>query len=450
MSAHTPQKKSISWIGYFGIACAMVGSFIGYKANAQTVAITDGLVAIGDGDAPIIGATVLMRDGKIIAVGTNVVIPANAERIDAKGKWVTPGLFAGFSRLGLSEIEGVDPTNDISAAKSPFSAVIDAEDSINPRANAIAVSRQAGITRAVVAPDNPTRMFGGFGAVIDTSADFDVMTKRRAFQYVDFGETGAAEAGGSRSASFAYFRNAITEVREYAQSLRPMAMRPHDTELTKADMAALLPVLKGEVPLMVRVESAVDIRRMLALKREFPSLDMIIVGATEGWEVATEIAAAKVPVVVYPMNDLPDSFEMLSATQSNAGRLEKAGVKMSFGQIGRFESLQVRLLTQHAGNMVALAKVPGATGMTWGQALNAITLRPAQMMGLGNELGSLTVGKRADVVLWDGDPLELGSAVVALWIDGTRQPIKSRQDKLRDRYLKPSTGALPKAYEQGP
>jgi imidazolonepropionase-like amidohydrolase len=419
----------------------MAGAFVSYKANAQTVAITNGTVATGDGSAPIIGATVLMRDGRIVAVGPNVLVPADAERIDATGKWVTPGLIAGFSRLGLSEVEAVDPTNDSVAAKSAFSAGLDAADAINPRAKAIAVSRAAGVTRAAVAPEIGNNLFGGVGVVIDTGADMDALTKTQAFQFIEMGEAGAAGAGGSRAAAFAYFRNALSEARDFR-----VGKNAEDRLLKRPDLAALLPVVDGKIPLMVMAESAVDIRRVLGLKREFPALNLILAGVSEGWEVANEIAAARVPVVINPMNDLPDSFEELSATQSNAGRMAKAGVAVSFGQIGDFESLQVRNLTQYAGNMVALQKIPRASGLTWGQALASISLRPAEMLGLGDQLGSLKAGKRGDVVLWDGDPLELTSGVLAVWIDGARQPLETRQDRLRNRYTSQDNKELPKAY----
>ncbi len=424
---------------HFLFACT---ALIASPVAAQTIAITGGTVAIGDGSAPIENATVIIRDGKIIAAGQGVAVPAGAERIDATGKWVTPGLFAGFSRLGLSEVEAVEQTNDTLARRSTFSLAIDSADAINPRAKAIAVSRANGVTRAVVAPGTGNSIFAGQGVVIDTGADMNAITKKAAFQLVEFGEGGAADAGGSRAANFAYFRNAITEARDYR-----LGKKENDLILKKPDIKALLPVIDGQIPLMVMVNSAVDIHRVLGLKSEFPQIHMILSGAIEGWEVAGEIAAAKVPVVINPMNDLPDSFEALSATQSNAGRMAKAGVSVSFGQIGDFDTLQIRLLPQHAGNMVALTKVPGATGMSWGQALASISSRPAEMMGLGDQLGSLKVGRRGDVVLWDGDPLELSSAVTALWIDGVRQPLDTRQDRLRDRYKRPTEGNLPKAYD---
>ncbi len=421
------------------IALALIAT----PAFAQTIAITGGTVAIGDGSEPIQNATVIIRDGRIASVGTNIPVPAGAERIDAAGKWVTPGLFAGFSRLGLSEIEAVEQTNDTVARKSSFSVGIDTADAINPRAKAVAVSRANGITRAVVAPAGGNSIFGGQGVVIDTGNDLNPVTKMQALQYVEFGEAGSASAGGSRAASFTYFRNAIAEALDFRRG-----RERDDLFLKRPDLAALLPVIDGKVPLMVMVESAVDIHRMLKLKAEFPSIRLILGGVSEGWEVAGEIAAAKVPVVINPMNDLPDRFETLSATQSNAGRMAKAGVSVSFGQIGDFDTLQIRLLPQHAGNMVALNQVPGATGMTWGQALASITSRPAEMMGLGDQLGSLKAGRRGDVVLWDSDPFELSSAATAVWIDGVRQPLDTRQDRLRDRYKRPNEGDLPKAYDR--
>ena len=227
-------------------------------ALAQTIAITGGKVAIGDGSEPINNATVIITNGRVTAAGANILVPAGAKRIDASGKWVTPGIFAGFSRVGMSEVEGVDPTNDTSAARSPFSVAIDAADAVNPRAVAIPVSRSGGVTRAVIAPSTAQTMFAGQGAVIDLGADPDAITKAQAFQFVEFGEAGASEAGGSRPAAWAYFRNAIQEARDYAASLRPMGMRPHDAMLKRADMAALLPVVTGAMPLMVHVESASD------------------------------------------------------------------------------------------------------------------------------------------------------------------------------------------------
>lgn len=415
-------------------------------AMAQSIAITGATLAIGDGSEPVQNGTVVITGGKVVAAGAGIAIPAGTKTIDASGKWVTPGLVSGFSRVGLVEVPAVKETND-SRQRSPFSAAIDVAPAINPLANPIAISRTAGVTRAVVVPVAGTSIFAGQGAVVDLGADMNPITKARAFQYVEFGETGAEEAGGSRAATVLTFRTMLREAQEFAKAPASYDGRSKDALLNRVDAEALVPVVTGAMPLMVHAESGRDILTVLSLKQDFPALKLIIAGAAEGWMVAREIAAAKVPVIAGGLDDLPASFEKLAATQSNVGRMVKAGVAVSMGLMDRDEGLQLRLATQQAGNMVALNKVPGATGLSWGQALRTITSAPAEAMGLGDRIGSLKAGKAGDVVIWDGDPLEMTSAPVAVWIDGVQQPIENRQTKLRDRYATPTEGALPKAYE---
>ncbi|NWK98850.1 amidohydrolase [Sphingobium lactosutens] len=415
-------------------------------AFAQSIAITGATLAIGDGSEPIRNGTVVITGGKIVAAGAGVAVPAGAKTIDASGKWVTPGLVSGYSRVGLVEVPGVRQTNDTSA-RSPFSAAIDVAPAINPLANPIAVSRTAGITRAVVVPATGVGIFAGQGAVVDLGADLNPITKARAFQYVEMGESGAEDAGGSRAAAILTFKMMLREAQEFAKAPASYDGRSKDALLNRVDAEALVPVVTGVMPLMIHAESARDILSVLALRQDFPALKLILAGAAEGWMVATQIAAAKVPVIAGGLDDLPSSFEKLAATQSNVGRMVKAGVAVSMGLMDRDEGLQLRLATQQAGNMVALNKVPGATGLSWGQALRTITSAPAEAMGLGDRIGSLKAGKAGDVVIWDGDPLEMTSAPVAVWIDGVQQPIENRQTKLRDRYATPTEGAMPKAYE---
>jgi imidazolonepropionase-like amidohydrolase len=448
-------------------------------AAAQTIAITGGTVALGDGSEPIQGGTVIVRDGRIVAAGANVAIPANAQRVDATGRWVTPGIVSGFSRVGIVEVNAVGGTNDISAANSPFSAAIDVAPAVNPRTTAIAISRSAGVTRAAVAPGTSKSIFAGQGAVIDLGADMDPITRARAFQFVEMGEEGANEAGGSRPAMYVLFRNALREARDISRysgvsggsggAREPRAndqrdlpleevpnsrlmgsnvQRGEDVLLTRFDAAALVPVLQGRQLLLVHVERASDILQVLGLKREFPNLRLVLVGATEGWTVADRIKAANVPVIANALNDLPSTFEQLAATQSNVARLKQAGVRVSLGQINNEEGHQLRWSTQYAGNLVAIGKVPGHSGLTWGEALQTITSAPAEALGLGGELGSLRPGRRGDVVVWDGDPLENGSSPVLVLIDGVQQPLENRQTKLRDRYLRAGEGDVPKAYER--
>jgi len=216
--------------------------------------------------------------------------------------------------------------------------------------------------------------------------------------------------------------------------------------LTRFDAAALVPVVQGRQMLLVRVDRASDILQAIALRQEFPRLRMVLVGATEGWRVADRIRAAGVPVIANALTDLPGSFETLAATQSNVGRLRAAGVQVAIGHINDDETRQIRLMPQYAGNLVALTNVPGATGLSWGQAFAAISSVPAAVMGLEGEIGSLRPGRRADVVIWDGDPLELSTGVDAVFIDGVQQGLQNRQTRLRDRYRTPTEGQLPHAY----
>jgi imidazolonepropionase-like amidohydrolase len=174
---------------------------------------------------------------------------------------------------------------------------------------------------------------------------------------------------------------------------------------------------------------------------------MVLVGATEGWTVADRIAAARVPVIASALVDLPASFEQLASTQSNLARLRAAGVPVSIGMINDDEARMITNSRQYAGNLVALARVPGASGLTWGQALATITSGPAEAMGMGREIGSLEPGRRADVVIWDGDPLETSSVPQIVMIDGVQQPLENRQTKLRDRYRDLREPNLPPAYD---
>lgn len=412
-------------------------------ANAETVAVTGGKVVIGDGSEPIDGGTVIFRDGAIVAAGSSIAVPAGARQIDARGKWVTPGIFAGFSRVGLTEVDAVDGSNDESGGKSGFSAGIDIAPAIDPYRTPIAVNRFAGVTRAVVAPQAGNNIFAGQGAIADLGADSDPVTKARAFQFVEFGESGAELSGGSRAGTFLTFRAMLREVQDYATNRSAF-----DDELLRAeDAKALLPVMRGETRLLVHVESANDINNLIALSKEFPAIKMVFVGASEGWRVADNIARSGIPVIASALNDLPASFEALASTQSNIGRLKQAGVKVAIGMINDNDSHQLRYTPQYAGNLVGLQKVPGATGLNWSDAFAAISYLPAEIMGVGDKLGSLKAGRAADIVVWDGDPLELSSTPVDIFIDGVEQPLDNRQARLKERYKRPQEGDLPKAYE---
>jgi len=416
-------------------ACALLCS----AAYADTIAITGGTVAIGDGSQPIANGTVVIRDGRVVAAGASVAVPAGARVIDANGKWVAAGIVAGFTSEGIVDGEGIDETYDGAAGKSVFNAAIDVSTAINPTNQSIAVDRSWGVTRAVVSPEANNSVFAGQGAVIDLGADDAPVTKARAFQYAELGEDGASHIG-SRPASYVMLHDALAAAKSRGGDSK-------NSLITRADAAALLPVVEGRMPLVVHVERASDILQVLSLKQAYPNLKLVLLGATEGWRVAPKIAAAHVPVIAAALADLPEAFERTAATESNVGRMEKAGVTVAISTVDVATEGGQRNLRQYAGNLVGISRVPGMTGLDWGAAFATVTSGPAAVLGLDGEIGSLRPGRRADVVIWDGDPLELSSAPVAVWIDGVAQPMTSRQTRLRDRYLNPQEGALPKAYE---
>ena len=465
----TSSSKALRRSAWLGAAFALA---LAAPASAQTVAITGGRVVVGDGSAPIDGGTVVIQNGRVVAAGAGVAVPAGAQIVDATGRWVTPGIVAGFSRIGLVEVDAVDSTNDVTANTSPFSAAIDVAPAINPMASPIAINRAAGVTRAIVAPATGRNIFAGQGAVIDLGGDMEPITRARAFQFVELGEAGAGEAGGSRASAHVLLRNALREARDLRapigsgtgspQSasepppedieenpyLLPGARRSEDVLLTRFDAAALVPVLQGRQLLLIHVERASDILQALALKREFPRLRLALVGASEGWRVADRIAAAGVPVIANALEDLPESFEQLASTQSNIGRMRATGVDVAIGMINDDEARMARVSTQYAGNLVAIGRIPGHTGLSWDQAFAAISSKPAEAIGMADQIGSLRPGRRGDVVIWDGDPLELSSGVEAVWIDGVQQNLENRQTRLRERYRDPVEGQLPNAYER--
>ncbi len=426
----------------------LVAALLASPSLAATYAITGGTVATAVGDTVIANGTVIVRDGRIIAVGAGLPVPAGATVIDATGKYVTPGLITAMSTLGITEVEGVRQTNDASARTTPFSAAIDVTPAINPMSPPIAVSRMGGITRAIVGPEASNEIFGGQGAIISLADRTDILVRGQAFQLIELGEDGARTAGGSRPAAWLNLRNGFAEAQRYARN--PAAFdsgRDRDSLIKRLDAAALVAVVEGRVPAVFHVERASDITGVLGLTREFPRLRIILIGAREGWLVADKIAAARVPVITLTLHDLPDSFETLASTRSNVGRLVAAGVTVGLGVFQGDSGAQPRNLPYYAGNAVAQAAVPGGLGLTRAQALATITSAPARIFGL-TDLGSLEVGKRGDVVVWDGDPLELTSAPVAVLIDGVPQPMTSRQTLLRDRYRDLAPGALPLQYNK--
>ena len=459
-------RKLAIYVGVFAAGLAVLTGV----ASAQDLAVTNATIATGDGGEPIANGTLIVRGGRVVSAGANIPVPADMTSIDAGGRWVTPGLFATITTLGLSDVDAVDQSNDTRANDAPFSAALDTAPVVNPNSQDVLIHRASGITRAATATMPSGSIFGGQGAIIDLGADGDPVMRPRAFQLVAMGETGARIAGGSRASAHVLLRNALREAGSFGDAalIPGMSSQARDTRtgddlpidprlsgretdragdvlLTRFDAAALVPVVRGEQPLYIAVDRASDIRSALALRQEFPRLDMVLVGAAEGWLVANEIAAAGVPVIASALLDLPERFEQIAATQSNIGRMKRAGVKVA---IAANSGENPRNITQAAGNLVALGRVPGASGLSWGEAFAAITSVPAAISGLEGGAGVLSAGATGDVVIWDGDPLEVGSVPVQVFIGGVQQPLENHQSRLAERYRDLDESDLPKAYDR--
>jgi imidazolonepropionase-like amidohydrolase len=415
-------------------------------AIGAPIAITGATALTGVGEQRIENATIIIDGGRITAIGSGLAVPAGATRVDASGRVVTPGIIAAASDLGISEVDGVRETNDAGARQSAFSAALDLSTAINPNSLHFAINRMAGITRAVVMPAAGSSIFAGQGAVISLAADGPTLTRARALQYVEMGENGARLAGGSRPAAWAQLSNMLAEAARLAANPASFDRGQDSGSLTKRlDAEALGAVLAGRQPLLVHAQRASDIREVLNLKAKYPALRPVLLGAREAWLVAADIARAGVPVITHSLYDLPDDFETLASSRNNPGHLQAAGVTVALGALGGIGGTTPVNLPGYAGNAVAQGSLPGGKGLTKGQALASITANPARIFGLA-DLGTLAVGKRADVVIWDGDPLELTSTPVAVYIDGAAQPMRSRQTDLANRYKALGRHDLPLQY----
>ncbi|HEV7517846.1 MAG TPA: amidohydrolase family protein [Thermoanaerobaculia bacterium] len=403
--------------------------------TVATVAIVGATVHTMGSAGTLQDATVLIADGRIRAVGRGIPVPAGARTIDAHGKVVTPGLFASMSQVGLVDVYAVAGSRDGSVQNDRITAAFDVADAFNPRSMLLPINRVEGVTRAMLTPLPGKSLIAGRGAVIHLGVGPDLLVRSPVAMVATLGEEGARLAGGSRAAAMHLLREALDDALDYAahKEAWERAERRSYT-LSRLDLEALVPVARGELPLVVLVERASDIEAVLRLARE-RHLKLILAGGAEAWVVADQIAAAKVPVVINPLVDRPDNFQQLGATLENAARLYRAGVTVAFFE---GDADNERNLRQLAGNAVA-------NGLPWDEALRAITLNPARIWHVDDRLGSLEPGKEADLVIWDGDPLEVTSGAERVFIRGVEMSRKTRQTELLERYLNLG-GVLPKAY----
>ena len=392
-------------------------------ASAQTIAITGGTIYPVSGPK-IENGTLLLRDGKIAAVGASLEIPSGATRVDAKGGWITPGLIHGGSTLGLKLFDiGVQLETQEDTVSGDVKPSFNVAEGVDPASMAIPVARLEGVTSSISKP--ALGLIPGQAVLIDLAGDRieDMVAQSPVAMMADLGQGGKQSGGGSRARATQRLRRVLRDALEYEKrrdDFRKAQMQP--LAAPAEELEALLPVLKGKLPLFVIANRRGDIETALRIGQEF-NLKMVIWGGAEGWQVAPELARAKVPVLLEPLTDVP-RFDALNARLDNATLLWKAGVKVGVAQQ---DAALFRDLRQAAGNEVR-------NGMSWDDALRSITLSTAEAAGVADRYGSLEVGKVANVVVWSGDPLEFSSRVTHLFIRGKEIPLTSRQTELLDRY----------------
>jgi imidazolonepropionase-like amidohydrolase len=398
---------------------------------SQTIAITNGKVYPVSGP-PINNGTVLIRDGMIVAVGAQVTVPAGAQRIDATGKVVTPGLINSITELGVVEIDQVRTTNDVTAkGNNNIAAAFRVWDGLNPSSVLFAPARNEGVTSAVIVPQGG--LVSGQAAAIDlvSGAGTDMLRRPSVAMVAQVGN--ANNAGTSaRGELIGKLRTLLDDVGFYVQHRNDFDRAGIRTlSAAKPDLEALVPIVEGRMLLMVEANRMDEIDAALALARDY-RLKLAISGGAEAWLCADRLAAARVPVLTGAMNNIPDSFATLNQRQENAALLRKAGVQVVITGGGDVSRYNARNIKYEAGNAVAY-------GMAYDDALRAVTLTPAELFGLSDRIGSLQTGREANVVVWSGDPFEFSTQAEHVFIRGREVKEPSRQDLLIERY-KPRPG----------
>jgi len=397
-------------------------------ARAQTVAITNAKVYPVSGP-PMTKGTVLIRDGVIAAVGENVPIPSGAQTIDATGKVVTPGLINSLTVVGVVEIGAVRDTNDAAAkGTNNIAASFKVWDGLNPSSTLFAPTRNEGVTTVIVTPRGG--LISGQAAAIDlgTGRSSDVLRRGPVAMTAQISSSAAAGTT-ARGELIGKLRALFDDVKYYAAHRGDYDRAQTRTlSATNSDLEALVPIVEGRMPLIIDADSVAEIDSALALARDY-KLKIMISGGAEAWLAADRLSAANVPVLTGAMNNIPGNFASLNQRQENAALLRKAGVKVALvgNGDGDEEHFNARNIKYEAGNAVAY-------GMSYDDALRAITLTPAELFGLSDHVGSLQAGRDANIVVWSGDPFEFSTQVEHVFIKGREIKEKSRQDMLTDRY----------------
>src|SRR6266576_4506046 len=311
---------------------------------AQTIAITGGTVYPVSGPK-IEHATVLIRDGRIVAVGANVTVPADATKIDATGKWVTPGLIDGAGQMGLTEISAVPGDNEGALRGSDIAASFNVAEGINPASNLIAITRVEGVTTTLAAPGGAWIQGQAVLVDLDGTTIEQMLVKSPVGIVVDMSE-GSKDAGGNSRAGVAgRLRRVFNDALEYSRRKADYSRaQMQQLAASAAELEALLPVLRGQLPLITIANRRSDIETALRIGKEY-KLKLILAGAAEGWMIPKDIAAAGVPVLVEPLDNIP-TYDALGIRYENAALMTKGGVKVALMETA---TENTRNLRQEAG-----------------------------------------------------------------------------------------------------
>jgi len=413
------------------IGVAVLGSLLALPsrvplhAQSRAIALRGGTVIPVDG-VPIANGTVVMRDGKLVAVGANVPIPAGAEVIDARGKYVLPGLVDAMTSLGLGNSDlneasdPVVPQLRVIEAYNPFGAFGGGKP--GPLRNTEVLG--GGVTTMYVAPADAA-LIGGQGAVVKTAGPTlaALIVRDPASMDMTLGEPPKTAARqrqrdpATRMAEVAMIRQALVRAQEYERNKGANPNLPRDL-----GMEALGRLLRREFPARIQATSAVDIRSALGLAQEF-GLDLVIDGAASAQQYQDTLAARRIPVVLgqvshpYVSNEeIPDRSDYPPVDETTPAKLLAAGVKTAIASFSRaFGTLAP------AGSskwLLVDAAIAAGYGLSEAQVLRAVTLTPAEILGVASRVGSLTVGKDADVIVLDGPPLSVRTWVERVYVGG--------------------------------
>ncbi|WP_445514075.1 amidohydrolase family protein [Stenotrophomonas sp. 3(2025)] len=409
-------KRRRAWPGTTLVALLLLTT----AASAQDLLVRGATVATASARGNVEDADVLVQGGIIRAVGRGLSAPAGVPVVEAKGRMLTPALFGGITEIGIEEVSGESSTVDsaLKIGEQPLRPEFDVTLAYNPASVLIPVARLDGIGFTALGAATGGGFVAGQGGVVRFDGSADPIGPRALF--LRLGAAASELTGQSRAAQWMLLQQMVDEARGQVAADSPHAL------LTPAGRRTLARYLSGQGRIVVEVDRAADIRQLLRwAARE--KVKIAVAGGAEAWQLAPELAAAKVPVFVDALGNLPATFDQIGATLENAARLQRAGVPVAFAQRDD-ASHNARKMRQLAGNAVA-------NGLPWADGLAGLTRIPAEVLGVADQIGSIEPGKRADLVLWEGDPLDVAHYAEQVWLGGRAMPMRSRQTELRDRYL---------------